>query len=78
MTGLFEKAMSVKFCFAIFFIIFENMLVLHIIRYLVRENFLGFKKNFMCSPIRNGGFGVRKLGTFNQAMLGKWIVEVGH
>ena len=64
MTGLFEKAMSVKFCFAIFFIIFEN--------------FLGFKKNFMCSPIRNGGFGVRKLGTFNQAMLGKWIVEVGH
>ena len=30
-TGLFEKAMSVKFCFAIFFIIFENMLVLHII-----------------------------------------------
>ena len=29
------------------------------------------------SPVANGGLGVKKLGTFNQALVGKWSWHFG-
>lgn len=32
-----------------------------------------FDWNTMCFPMKYSGLGVRKLTTFNQALLGKWL-----
>ena len=35
--------------------------------------------DIVCSSIEVGGLGIRKIGSFNQAILGKWIgVLFGH
>lgn len=32
----------------------------------------------VCSPIEVGGLGIRKIGNFYQALLGKWLWRFGH
>ena len=40
-----------------------------------RTHLLGWDK--VCMPIANGGLGIRKLTTFNKALLEKWFRHFG-
>ena len=40
-----------------------------------KTHLLGWDK--LCMPIANGGLAIRKLTTFNKAILGKWLLQFG-